>query len=112
MSWLSKAFGNKTGGHIGNVLTGKWITGNLIPDNVLDPSGTVLSVPEPVIETVDPAQELAAAENKSAATSNAKAAARRRSQASGSLLSTGARGVTAPAQTQSILAYGKDKLGQ
>jgi hypothetical protein len=91
------------------------LTGGLMPvgtNKMLDPAGIFKKPDKALVTTVDPAKEQKDAENKAAALANSKAAQRRRSQTSGSLLSTGAAGSTAPAQTQSILAYGKSKLGQ
>jgi hypothetical protein len=112
-SWLTKTFGNKTGNLIGGVLTGYGMPGpKLLPKTVLDPTGTLLDTDnKPVLETVDPAKEQADAENKAAAAANSKAATRKRASRNSSLLATGGAGVTSPAQTQSVLAYGKQKLG-
>lgn len=106
---------------IGKALSGKdfnikanMLSGGLIPigtKEMLDPLG-LFTNKKPDVKTADPAQEQANAENNAAAIANAKAAGRRRSILAGSLLSTGGKGVTAPAQTQSILAYGKTQLGQ
>jgi hypothetical protein len=83
---------------------GKWAKGFV--------SGWALPKPKkPELVSVDPAAEQAAAENKAAAAANAKAANRKRASRNSSLLATGGAGVSSPAQTQSLLAYGKQKLG-
>lgn len=106
---------------VGKALSGKnfnlganLLSGGLIPlgsNKMLDPMGLFKAPEKPAIETVDPAKEQADAENKAAAAANAKAANRKRAGRNSSLLATGGAGVNSPAQTQSLLAYGKQKLG-
>lgn len=60
----------------------------------------------------NPAMEQADAENKATAATNAKAAMRRRARMASSLLATGGSGTQGSPPTSSVLAYGKDKLGQ
>lgn len=97
---------------VGDLLTGNFGPNKKLPDIVKDPSGLLIQQEGPKLETVNPADEQAKAENNAAAAANAKAAQRRRASKNSSLLATGGQGVTQPAQTQSVLAYGKEKLGQ
>lgn len=59
----------------------------------------------------DPKEERKAAEADATNTANAKIAADRRRKQQQSLLASGADGSTTQAQTSSVLAIGKDKLG-
>lgn len=69
-----------------------------------DPPDTPSSTP------VDPEAERKKAENEAAAAANAKAAEQARQRRAGSLLTSA--GVGGTAQTSSVLAYGKNKLGE
>lgn len=64
----------------------------------------------PVVQS-DPKADQAKIEAEATSKANAESATRRKNQRANSLLSTGAGGVTDTAQTSSVLAYGKDKLG-
>ncbi|MGE8691357.1 MAG: hypothetical protein ACN6PJ_29715 [Achromobacter sp.] len=59
---------------------------------------------------VDPEGERKKSEQEAAAAANAQAAERSRQRRSNSLLASGSG--TQPAQTSSVLAYGKNKLGE
>ncbi len=60
--------------------------------------------------SVDPEAERKRAEQEAASAANAQAAERSRQRRSNSLLASG--GSTQQAQTSSVLAYGKNKLGE
>lgn len=60
---------------------------------------------------VDPEAERKKAENEAAAAANAQTAERSRQRRSNSLLASGGTN-TQQAQTSSVLAYGKNKLGE
>lgn len=68
--------------------------------------------PTPQVVQQDPKGDQAKAEAEAASKANSERAARKRTTQSSSLLATGAQGVTGDASTSSVLAYGKDKLGQ
>lgn len=78
---------------------------------VIDPMGLFKRLDDPV-EAPAPsaADERAAAEDKAAAASNAKAAELSKQRKQGSLLAAGGAG--GEAQTSSVLAYGKNRLGE
>lgn len=75
---------------------------------VLGVGGSAPSVEAPA--TVDPEAERKRAEQEAAAAANSQAAERSRQRRSNSLLASG--GSTQQAQTSSVLAYGKNKLGE
>jgi hypothetical protein len=83
---------------------------------VLDPIGlnTRWDDPPDTPDTaaVDPEAERKKAENEAAAAANAKVAEQSRQRRANSLLSSGGGGQTQQAQTSSVLAYGKNKLGE
>lgn len=67
---------------------------------------------KPSVQKSDPEADAQAAADKSTALANAATAARRRAARTSSLLSAGARGVTAPASSVLSSAYSKETLGQ
>lgn len=81
---------------------------------VLDPAGINKRWDDPPdtpdSKAVDPEAERRKAENEAAAAANAKTAELARQRRAGSLLSAGSN--AAQAQTSSVLAYGKSRLGE
>lgn len=81
---------------------------------VLDPAGINKRWDDPVdtpsTTAVDPEAERKKVENEAAAAANAKAAEQSRQRRAGSLLASG--GTSGQAQTSSVLAYGKNRLGE
>lgn len=76
---------------------------------VLGTGGSAPSVEAPA--TVDPEAERKKAEQEAAAAANSQAAERTRQRRSNSLLASSGSN-TQQAQTSSVLAYGKNKLGE
>lgn len=83
---------------------------------VIDPMGLFKRLDDPVeppapVAAPAAVDERAVAEDKAAAASNAKAAELSKQRKQGSLLAAGG-GAGGQAQTSSVLAYGKNRLGE
>ncbi|MFU1927511.1 hypothetical protein ACLQ9J_04180 [Bordetella hinzii] len=74
--------------------------------------GTASDAPKLEAPVTDPEAERRKAEQEAAAAANARAAEQTRQRRANSLLSSGGGTQTQQAQTSSVLAYGKNKLGE